>query len=92
MIEKKNPKFRHEDRKSDWVKRDSTKVIDEWKARREKLKNLKPSGKTICVRLPESLLDDLKLMASKLKIPYQSLLKILLAERLEQEFVKSNKE
>lgn len=61
---------------------DTDQVIQEWKAKREKIKD---SSKMICVRLPEAMLKDLKLMAGKYKIPYQTLLKILLAERLEQE-------
>jgi predicted DNA binding CopG/RHH family protein len=47
---------------------------------------LKPSTRTISVRLPESLLDDLKMLANKKDIPYQSLLKVFLAERIKEEF------
>ena len=47
--------------------------------------HLKPSTKTISIRLPESLLEDLKLLANKRDVPYQSLLKIFLAERIAQE-------
>jgi predicted DNA binding CopG/RHH family protein len=47
--------------------------------------NLKPSTKTISVRLPESMLEDLKMLANKRDVPYQSLLKIYLAERLREE-------
>lgn len=47
--------------------------------------NLKPTVKTISLRLPESLLDHLKLLAKQRDVPYQSLLKIFLAERVEQE-------
>jgi predicted DNA binding CopG/RHH family protein len=47
--------------------------------------NLKPSTKTISIRLPEMLLEDLKLLANKRDVPYQSLVKIFLAERVEQE-------
>jgi predicted DNA binding CopG/RHH family protein len=49
--------------------------------------NLKPSTKTISVRLPESMLEDLKMLANKRDVPYQSLLKIYLAERLKQELL-----
>jgi predicted DNA binding CopG/RHH family protein len=46
---------------------------------------LKPSVKTISLRLPESMIEELKLLANKRDIPYQSLLKIFLAERIEKE-------
>lgn len=49
------------------------------------LPRLKPSTKTISLRLPEALLDQLKMLAHKRDVPYQSLLKIILAERLAQE-------
>jgi predicted DNA binding CopG/RHH family protein len=48
-------------------------------------RHLKPSTKTISIRLPESLLEDLKRLANKRDVPYQSLLKIFLAERIAQE-------
>ena len=47
--------------------------------------NLKPSLKTISLRLPESMIEELKLLANKRDVPYQSLLKIFLAERIEKE-------
>jgi predicted DNA binding CopG/RHH family protein len=49
------------------------------------LPNLKPSVKTISLRLPEHMLAELKLLANKRDVPYQSLIKIFLAERLEEE-------
>jgi predicted DNA binding CopG/RHH family protein len=86
MIKKKIPKFRNEDKERDfWATHDSSEFIDWRQAKRLTLKNLKPSTKTISVRLPESLLDDLRLLANKHDVPYQSLLKIFLAERLKQE-------
>ncbi|WLE97409.1 MAG: CopG family antitoxin [Candidatus Electrothrix communis] len=42
--------------------------------------------KKISLRLPQSMLDDLKLLANKRDVPYQSLLKIFLAERIDKEF------
>ena len=53
------------------------------------LPNLKPSLKTISLRLPESMLEELKLLANKQDVPYQSLLKMFLAERIEKELKKS---
>jgi len=80
------PDFESEDAESEfWAERDSTDVIDWSKAERLTLAKLKPSTKTISVRLPEALLDDLKLLANKRDVPYQSLLKLYLAERVEKE-------
>lgn len=85
-MKKKLPKFRNEDEEREfWATHDSSDYIDWDKAKRLTLPNLKPSTRTISVRLPESLLDDLKLLANKQDIPYQSLLKIFLAERIKQE-------
>ncbi len=47
--------------------------------------NLKPSVKTISLRIPESMFEELKLLANKRDVPYQSLLKIYLAERIDKE-------
>jgi predicted DNA binding CopG/RHH family protein len=59
--------------------------VDWTKAQRVVLSNLKPSVKTISLRLPESILEGLKLLANKRDIPYQSLIKVFLAERIERE-------
>jgi predicted DNA binding CopG/RHH family protein len=83
---KKVPKFKNEDQERDfWAEHDSTEYIDWAKVKRLRLAKLKPSTKTISVRLPESMLDNLKLLANKHDVPYQSLLKIFLAERIEKE-------
>lgn len=85
-MKKKIPQFRTEDEERDfWAIHDSSEFIDWRAAQRLTLKNLKPSTKTISVRLPESLLDNLKVLANKRDVPYQSLLKIFLAERIKQE-------
>ena len=68
-----------------WASSDSTDYIDWTQAERVILPNLKPSLKTISLRLPESMLETLKLLANKRDIPYQSLMKLFLAERIEQE-------
>jgi predicted DNA binding CopG/RHH family protein len=82
----KKPRFKTEDEEREfWAAHDSTGFVDWSKAKRVVLSNLKPSVKTISLRLPASLLDAIKLMANKRDIPYQSLIKILLAERIEQE-------
>ena len=86
MPKKKIPKFRGEDEeRAFWAERDSTEYVDWKKAEKVALSNLKPSTKTISVRLPESLLEALKLIANKRDVPYQSLLKIFLAERIKEE-------
>jgi predicted DNA binding CopG/RHH family protein len=86
MMTKKIPKFHDEDEERDfWATHDSSEFIDWHQAKQVAFKNLKPSTKTISLRLPESLLDDLKLLANKRDVPYQSLLKIFLAERIKQE-------
>ena len=83
---KKIPKFRSEDEEREfWVRETSTEYVDWSRARRVILPNLKPSLKTISIRLPELMLAELKLLANKRDIPYQSLIKIFLAERLERE-------
>jgi predicted DNA binding CopG/RHH family protein len=80
------PKFKNEDEERDfWSKNDSSDFIDWRKAQEIRFPNLKPSTKTISVRFPEILLDDLKILANKRDVPYQSLLKIFVAERVEEE-------
>ena len=83
---KKLPKFKNEaDEARFWAERDATEYIDFTKARRVIFPNLKPSLKTISIRLPESLIEHLKVLANKRDIPYQSLMKIFLAEKVEEE-------
>ncbi len=85
----KIPKHRSEDaERKFWADQDSTDYIEWEKAQRVILPKLKPSLKTISLRLPEHLLAELKLLANKRDIPYQSLLKLFLAERLDEEFRK----
>ena len=87
MNKKRIPKHKSEDKEREfWAKEDSTEYVDWSRARRVILPNLKPSLKTISLRLPELMLSELKLLANKRDIPYQSLIKIILAERLEDEF------
>ncbi len=83
---KKIPKFKNEEEERDfWQAHDSTEYVDWKKARRLTLANLKPSVKTISLRLPESMLEELKLLANKRDVPYQSLAKVFLADRIDQE-------
>lgn len=86
MNTKKIPKFKSEDEEREfWAKEDSTEYIDWENARKVISPDLKPSLKTISLRLPELMLAELKLLANKRDIPYQSLLKMFLAERIEKE-------
>ena len=80
------PKFDTEEQEQEfWASHDSTEYVDWSQARRVVLARLKPSTQTISLRLPESLLEELKLLANKRDVPYQSLLKVFLAERVAQE-------
>jgi predicted DNA binding CopG/RHH family protein len=84
--EKKIPRFETEDQEREfWSESDSSDYIDWSDARPLVLPRLKPSLKTISLRLPEHMLADLKVLANKRDVPYQSLLKLFLAERLEEE-------
>jgi predicted DNA binding CopG/RHH family protein len=82
----KIPKFKSErEERSFWAKRDSADFIDWSKAKRAKFPNLQPSTRTISLRLPQMLIDELKILAHKRDIPYQSLLKSFLTERVREE-------
>ncbi len=85
-MRKKIPKFKNEDEeRAFWATHNSTEFIDWKKAKRALLPNLKPSVKTISLRLPAAMLEELKLLANKKDVPYQSLVKIFLSERIEEE-------
>ena len=80
------PKFESEDEEREfWATHDSTDHVDWTRARPVSFSRLKPSTRTISLRLPEALLENLKMLANKRDVPYQSLLKIFLAERIDQE-------
>ena len=83
---KKKRRFRSEQEATDfWATHDSTEYVDYTKATRALFPNLKPSTETISLRLPKSLLDQLKTLANKRDVPYQTLLKLFLADRVAQE-------
>jgi predicted DNA binding CopG/RHH family protein len=83
---KKIPKFKTEAEERDfWANADSSDYIDWSKAKSLLLPNIKPSLRTISLRLPELMIDELKLIANKRDVPYQSLIKIFLSERLSKE-------
>ena len=83
---KRIPEFLSEDQEREfWSSHDSSEYLEWKKAELRRFAHLKPSTKTISLRLPEGLLEDLKILANKRDVPYQSLLKVFLAERLEDE-------
>lgn len=65
-----------------WEKNDSAEYLDWSKARRAAFPNLKPSTRTISLRLPEHLLDAIKVAANARDVPYQSLIKVWLQEKV----------
>ncbi|HNX36494.1 MAG TPA: BrnA antitoxin family protein [Kiritimatiellia bacterium] len=86
MKKRKMPIFKTEDEeRAFWATHDSTEFIDWSKAKPTVFPNLKPSTKTISLRLPESMIAALKVLANKRDVPYQSLLKIFLAEKVQEE-------
>ena len=79
------PKFRSEAQEREfWGKHDSVDYVDWKKAKKVTLSKLKPSSRTISIRLPETVLEELKMLANKRDVPYQSLLKIFLVEKIEE--------
>ena len=83
---RKIPKHANEDQeRSFWAEADSTEYIDWSRTRPVVLPRLKPTLKTISLRLPEHMIAELKLLANKRDVGYQSLLKLFLAERIDQE-------
>jgi predicted DNA binding CopG/RHH family protein len=80
------PKFKSlEEEKKFWAKNDSTEYVDWNKSSLASFPKLKPSTKTISLRLPEFLLNDIKTIANKKDVPYQSLIKMILKERIDYE-------
>jgi predicted DNA binding CopG/RHH family protein len=80
------PPFENEAQEQEfWSAHDSTDYVDWSQAQRVTFGRLKPSTQTISIRLPVALLEDLKRLANKRDVPYQSLVKIFLAERVAQE-------
>jgi predicted DNA binding CopG/RHH family protein len=83
---KKIPVFSNEEEEREfWASHDSSEYVEWKKSERVIFPNLKPSTKTISLRLPEHILDEIKMLASKRDVPYQSLIKIFLKDRLNEE-------
>jgi len=83
---KRVPRFKTEEEEREfWRTHDSSDYLEWGDAVKITLAKLKPSTKTISLRLPESMIEELKILANKHDVPYQSLLKVFLAERLNEE-------
>lgn len=77
------PKFDNEaQERAFWETHDSSDFVDWTSAKKVSLRNLKPTTKTISLRLPQHLLDDIKTAANSRDVPYQSLIKVWLQEKL----------
>jgi predicted DNA binding CopG/RHH family protein len=84
---KKVPYFTSEDEERKfWASHDSTEYVDWSKAQPTVFPNLKSSTESISLRLPSHLLARIKSLANKQDVPYQSLMKVFLSERVEKEF------
>jgi len=80
------PKFKNEDQERKfWASHDLTDYLNDFKPVNLDLSELKPSTKSITIRLPESLLLTLKNLANKKRCPLQSLMKIFLVEKIKEE-------
>ena len=85
-MKKKMPNFESEaEERLFWQRHDSSEYLDWSDAEETILPRLKPSTRAISIRLPESMIEELKLLANKRDVPYQSLLKIFLSERIDTE-------
>lgn len=83
---KQPPRFRTEDQEREfWAEHDTVDYFDWDRAAKGSFPALKPSTTTISLRLPEPMLEELKALANERDVPYQSLLKVFLAERLVRE-------
>lgn len=91
LMPKPIPEFKNEDEEREfWATHDSAEYIDWEQAERVVFPKLKPSTKTISLRLSESMLNEIRLLANKQDVPYQSLIKVFLRERIDKELYKQN--
>jgi len=82
----RRPRFRNErEERKFWETHDSTEYVDWSRAERARFPNLKPTTTSISLRLPVGLLERIKIAANKRDVPYQSLIKAWLAERVAQD-------
>ncbi len=86
------PTFESEDEEREfWASHDSTEYVNWGKGEMAYFPKLKPSTKSISLRLPEMMLAELRLIANKRDVPYQSLIKVFLQERINQELRQQKK-
>ena len=89
---KEIPQFKNEDEEAQfWLEHDFTDYYDPSKRVNLNFPNLKPSTQSITVRLPKPLLRHLKLLANEQDVPYQSLLKTLLDEKVKEKIALKKK-
>ena len=85
-ISNKIPQFKNEDEERNfWAKHSFLDFSDQFKRVKLDLSNLKPSTRPVTVRLPLFLIENLKTLANKKDVPYQSLMKVYLAEKIHEE-------
>ena len=90
---RKPPAFNSEaEEREFWETADSTQYVDWSKAEAVRFPNLRPSTTAISVRLPDTLLTELKLLANEKDVPYQSLLKVYLADRVQAERMRKRRQ
>jgi predicted DNA binding CopG/RHH family protein len=86
-MQKPLPEFKNEDEERQfWDEHDSSEYLDWSQAQPAVFPSLKPSTRTISLRLPESLLNELKQLANEQDVPYQSMIKMILRERIDREY------
>jgi predicted DNA binding CopG/RHH family protein len=84
---KQIPEFKNEDEEREfWAEHDSTEYLNWDQAERVAFPKLKPPTKTISLRIPESMLNEIRVLANERDVPYQSLIKVFLQERIDNEF------
>ena len=82
------PKFKNEtEEKKFWSTHNSTEYLEWSKAKKAIFPNLKPTYRSISLRLPLHMLNEIKLLANKKDVPYQSLMKVFLAEKIKDEIM-----
>ncbi len=85
-VKRRIPKFASEDaERRFWARHDTVDYFDWSRSAQPAVPNLRPSTTAISLRLPVSMLEELKTLANRQDVPYQSLLKVYLADRLARE-------
>jgi predicted DNA binding CopG/RHH family protein len=80
------PKFKSEAQEREfWAKHDSTAYVDWRQAKQVGLPGLRPTTRTVSIRLPVTMIESLKMLANERDVPYQSLLKMFVADRIKEE-------